>query len=512
MKTYLRLLSFARPFSKYIPAYAILAVLAVIFGLVNFTLLIPLLNVLFSTTAPVIVETKPEFYFSFLYFRDLFNYHFSQILIDHGSAGALKFVCIIIVISVFLSNVFRYGAQRVLSSMRTNTVYNIRKTLFDKITALHLGYFNNKQKGQLISRLTNDVNEIEFSVVSSAQVVFREPLMIIGYLSLLFLMSVELTLFTLLVLPVSGFIISILLKKLKRQSMQIQELLGVILSIIEEAVSGVRIIKAFNSQKYVRSKFNEQNEQHRDVLMSMWNKRELASPVSEFLGVTVVAMILLYGGLMVLSQESELSPSEFITYIILYSQILVPAKSISTAVSNIQRGIASGDRIFEILDADIEIKNRPEAKPLHELKHGIEYKSVSFSYGTENVLNDINFQIPKGKIIALVGPSGSGKSTISDLLPRFYDCTGGAILIDGVDIREYKVEDLRGQLGIVTQESILFNDTVFNNIAFGLENAREEDVINAAKIANAHDFIQELAGAYQANIGDRGLKLSGGQR
>jgi ATP-binding cassette, subfamily B, bacterial MsbA len=512
MKTYLRLISFSRPFSKYIPAYAVLALLAVLFGLVNFTLLIPLLNVLFDTTPEIVEISKPDFYFNFLYFRDLFNYYFNHILLQYGREGALKFVCVILVSSVFLANIFKYFSQRVMSSMRTTTIFNIRNFLFKKVTDLHLGYFNSQQKGQIISKLTNDVNEIENTVVSSVQVIFREPLLIIGYLTLLFLMSAKLTFFTLLVLPVSGLIISVLLKKLKKQSVQIQEMLGRILSIVEETVSGVRIIKAFNGEKFIREKFNHENDNHRKVLKSMWNKRELASPVSEFLGVSVVAMILLYGGLLVMSNESELSASEFITYIILYSQILVPAKSISSAVSNIQRGIASGERIFEIIDTEIAIIDLPDAQSIYDLKQGIRYESVSFAYGTENVLKSVSFDVPKGNIIALVGPSGSGKSTIADLLPRFYDCSSGAILIDGVDIRKYKVKDLRNQLGIVTQESILFNDTVFNNIAFGFENAIEEDVVNAAKVANAHDFIMQLSEGYETNIGDRGLKLSGGQR
>ncbi|HET6242971.1 MAG: ATP-binding cassette domain-containing protein [Bacteroidetes bacterium] len=512
MKTYFRILSYARPLNRFVPAYAILAIFAVVFGLINFTLLIPLLNVLFDT-APVNIElVKPEFHFNILYFRDLFNYYFGKILLDHGRVGALQFVCVVLVFSVFAANVFKYTSQRVMSSMRTTTVYNIRRNLFDKITDLHLGYFNKHQKGQLISRLTNDVNEIENSVVSSVQVVFKEPLMIIGYLVLLFIMSVELTIFTLMVLPLSGFFISVILKKLKRESRQIQELLGTILSVIEETISGVRIIKAFNAQPFVRKQFKKQNIKHRTVLKSMWNKRELASPVSEFAGVLVVALVLLYGGTLVLENNSELSASEFITYIILYSQILVPAKSISTAISNIQRGIASGERIFEIMDTDISIKDHPRAKSFEKFNNKIEYKNVTFGYESEMVLKDISFTIPEGKITALVGSSGSGKSTIADLLPRFYDSKSGEILMDGIPVQEIKLKDLRKQLGIVTQESILFNDTVFNNIAFGVESASEDAVIKAAKIANAHEFIIAMPEGYQTNIGDRGSKLSGGQR
>ncbi|MDQ3191948.1 MAG: ABC transporter transmembrane domain-containing protein [Bacteroidota bacterium] len=512
MRTYFRILSFAKPLKRFVPAYAILAVFAVVFGLVNFTLLIPLLNVLFVTTQIDPEITKPDFYFNILYFKDLFNYYFGQILLNYGRIGALQFVCAVLVFSVFMANIFKYASQRVMSSMRTTTVYNIRKNLFDKITDLHLGYFNKQQKGHLISRLTNDVNEIENSVVSSVQVVFREPLMIVGYLVLLFILSAKLTVFTLMVLPISGFFIALILKKLKKESRKIQELLGSILSVIEETVSGVRIIKAFNAQPFVREKFDIQNNWHRSILRSMWNKKELASPVSEFTGVLVVALVLLYGGTLVLESSSELSASEFITYIILYSQILVPAKSISTAISNIQRGIASGERIFEITDTQTIIRDSPDAKSFEKFNNKIEYKNVAFAYENDLVLKDISFTIPEGKIIALVGSSGSGKSTVADLLPRFYNCNSGEILMDGIPIQEIKLKDLRKQLGIVTQESILFNDTVFNNIAFGEESANEDAVIKAAKIANAHDFIVAMPDGYQTNIGDRGSKLSGGQR
>ena len=512
MKIYFKLLAFAKPYSRFVPKYAVLAILAVIFGLLNFTLLIPLLNVIFEKVEATEEVLKPEFTLSVDYAKTMFNYYFNQIFKMYGQSGALKFVCGAIVLSVLLSNIFKYWSQRVLTNMRTYVVKNIREGLFRKITQLHVGYFQDQRKGDLMSSLSNDVNEIENSVVSSVQVVFREPLMIIGYIILLFTMSVKLTLFTLIVLPVSGLIITTISRKLRKQAKTGQELLGNILSIIEETISGVRIIKAFNAQPYVQQKFDAQNGAYRGVLKSMWNKRELASPVSEFLGVSVVVGVLLYGGQLVLDNQSELNASEFITNIVLFSQVLVPAKNISSAITNIQRGIASGERIFTILETEVTITEKANAVELAELKGGIIYQNVSFKYAEHEVLKNINLTIPKGKMVALVGQSGAGKSTMADLLPRFYDVTKGAILIDGVDIRDAKLNSLNSMMGIVTQESILFNDTVFNNIAFGMSNVSEEAVIEAAKIANAHEFIVKMENGYHTSIGDRGGRLSGGQR
>lgn len=512
MKIYFKILAFARPLNRFVPKYAVLAVLAVLFGLVNFTLLIPLLNVIFEKVEPKTITSLPSFSLSIDYASSLFDYYFYKIYSQYGQSGALQFVCAIIIISVFFANMFRYWSQRVLTSMRTYVIKNIRESLFKKITDLHVGYFHNQRKGDIMSSLSNDVNEIETSVVSSVQVVFREPLMIVGYIILLFTMSFKLTLFTLIVLPISGVVITTISRRLRKDAKMGQTLLGNILSIIEESISGIRIIKAFNAQAYVNKKFDEQNSKYRSVLKSMWNKRELASPISEFLGVGVVVLVILYGGQLVLENRSDLNASEFITYIILYSQILVPAKNISSALTNIQRGIASGERIFEILEHEVAIKESNNAIHIADFKDKIEYKNVSFQYADKKVLNNVNLSVEKGKMIALVGASGAGKSTMADLLPRFYDVTEGAIMIDGVDIRKVKLSDLNHLMGIVTQESILFNDTIFKNISFGNESATEEQVIEAAKIANAHEFIVKMENGYHTNIGDRGSKLSGGQR
>ncbi len=512
MKIYFKLLSFAKPFNRFVPKYFILAVLAVIFGLANFTLMIPLLNVIFEKVEVVTIVAKPEFALNLDYFKAIFNFYFASIFKTYGQVGALQFVCVVIVVSVFLANLFKYWSQRVLTSMRTHVVKNIREALFLKITSLQVGYFHSQRKGDLMSSLSNDVNEVENSVVSSVQVIFREPLMIIGYVVLLFSMSVKLTFFTLLVLPISGGVIAWISRKLRKEAEVGQGLLGEMLSIIEETISGIRIIKAFNAQQYVREKFDQQNNKYRSVLKSMWNKRELASPISEFLGISIVVLVILYGGRLVLENQSELNASEFITYIILYSQILIPAKNISTAITNIQRGIASGARIFSVLETDINIVEDKDAVAKTALNAQIVFKDVSFQYADTKVLEEINLTVEAGKMIALVGQSGAGKSTMADLLPRFYDVTDGQILIDGIDIRKIKLHDLNQLMGIVTQESILFNDTIFNNIAFGNKSASKEAVIAAAKIANADEFIVKLADGYDTNIGDRGDKLSGGQR
>ena len=511
-KTYFRILSFASPLSRFLPRYAILAIFGVLFGLINFSLLIPLLNVLFGVIKTEEVHIRPEFSFSVEYAKNYFNYFFSNMLAEHGKIGALKFVCVVIMVSVFFANVFKYFSQRVLSSMRTYIVANIRNALFEKITAFHIGYFRNRKKGDVISNLTNDVSEIENSIISSVQVILREPIMLIGYLVMLFIMSAKLTLFTLIVLPASGLIIAFVSKKLRKDAKIVQDVLGNILSIIEETISGVRIIKAFNAQRYIIQKFQVQNTRYKDLLKSIWNQKELASPLSEFLGVTVVAGVLLYGGSLVLENNSELSASGFLVYIILYSQILVPAKNISNAVTSIQRGLASGERILAILDTPVEVDDTRISISKSTFATSVKYNDVTFAYDKDEVLKKVNFEIHKGKTIALVGQSGSGKTTLADLLPRFYDCTSGSIFIDGVDIKNIKLADLRGLMGIVTQESILLNDTIFNNIAFGMPNATEEDVIAAAKIANAHEFISQMENGYQSNVGDRGSKLSGGQR
>ncbi|HUM45309.1 MAG TPA: ABC transporter transmembrane domain-containing protein [Chitinophagales bacterium] len=513
MKTYFRLLSFSKPYSGYLPEYIVLAFLSVVFGALNFSLIVPLLNVLFGTYQVQQEVLKPEFSFSASYFINLFNYFFQSVLNERGKIGALWYVCTVILCCITLANIFRYWSQRILARMRTSLIRNIRESVHNQFLAIQPGYFQRQKKGDLLSVLSNDVQEIENSVVTSIQVVFRDPATIIAYFILLFVISAQLTLFTLIFLPVSGIIISVISRRLKKESVNSQGLLGTIMSIAEETISGSKIIRAFNAEPMLKEKFTKENNRFRQSAKSILNTRELAAPLTETFSIAVVVGIMIYGGTLVLSEQSGLSASEFIAFIALYSQILPPAKNISSAVTSIQRGLAAGERVLRIIDEPVEIKEEPNALEIKSFNSNIEFKNVSFGYEDKRyALNNITATVPKGKVIALVGPSGSGKTTFADLLPRFYDPTEGAILIDGVDIRKYKLKDLRGLIGMVSQEPILFNDTVYNNLAFGMANVTEESVVNAAKVANAHDFISRMENGYQSMIGDRGGKLSGGEK
>jgi subfamily B ATP-binding cassette protein MsbA len=515
MNTYLRILSYARPYGKFVPTYVIYALLSIIFGLLNFTLLKPLFDVIFEQVDPAKLlefSDKPTFEFSIGYFSHLFNYYFLHVAETYGKMGTLLYVCVIIVISVFLANLFTYLSGVVLAKVKAIVIKKMRMDIFERVSGLQIAYFSDERKGDLLSKMTNDVQEVENTIVQSLRVVFREPATIIIYFAVLFLMSVKLTLFTILIIPISGAIIGGITRRLRKTAIQSQESLGRIVNILDETLSGMRVIKAFNAEWFMKNRFDRETDFYADVNVNMARKNELASPISQFLGVSVVAGILVYGGGLVLSGDSDLGASDFITYIIIFTQVLNPAKEISRAMSNIQRGIASAERVFTVIDTPSKINSPKEPVRLTGFKNSIEFQNVNFAYEETNVLSTINFTLSKGKTIALVGPSGGGKSTLADLLPRFYDPSGGQILLDGVDIRNLSLGDLRSLMGIVTQESILFNDTVFNNIAFGINDASLDTVIEAAKIANAHEFISKLENGYETSIGERGSKLSGGQK
>ncbi|MBK8788362.1 MAG: ABC transporter ATP-binding protein [Chitinophagaceae bacterium] len=518
MKTYRRLLKFAKPYGKFVVPFFGFTLIAVFFSIFQFALIIPLLNFLFDNQTAESLQryaAAPDFSFSATYFKDLFYYqvyHLKTINLVY----ALYFIAALIVLSVVLTNVFRYFAQRSMVSARTLLVKRIREAIFEKINYLHMGYFTKEKKGDLLSRMNSDVFEIEAVAANSLEVLFKEPYIMIGYFIALFAISVKLTLFTLVIIPISAIGIATVTKRLRKEATDMQSSIGRLLTIIDETLMGMRIIRSFNATGFIVKRFSRENDFYRKASLQGFKRRELAPIFSEVSGVIVVACILIYGGSMILQNKtgnpSGLQASEFIAFIAIFSQVIRPAKAMVVALANIQRGEASGQRIMEILDTKIEVADHPDAVALQSFDKLVEFKNVCFGYSDRPVLTDISFTIEKGKTIALVGPSGVGKSTIADLLPRFYDVTGGSISIDGKDLRVYTMESLRSQMSFVTQDIILFNDTIFNNIALGKPDASMEEVIRAAKIANAHEFIVDTEDGYETNIGDRGIRLSGGQR
>ncbi len=512
MKVFLRLLQFSKPYHHYIPEYVIYIFLYIIFGLLNFTFIIPLLDVLFGTAEYPVVATLPPFSLSEQYFKDAFYYWVNFFISTRGKSGVLIFVSLLLLACAVLKNVFGYLSQRVLARMRVNLVKRLRELVFETYSTQSLQFFSSRKKGDLLSVISSDVVEVENTVVSSIQTIFREPLQLIATFVVLFYLSPQLTLFTLVFFPVSGFIITTLSRRLRKRSAYSQGLLGHLLNSADEAISGIRIVKAFNAEGFVQKKFGDENNALRRATKTIMNQRELASPISEVLGIAVIVVIIIYGGSLVLSGGSALSASAFIAYIAFYFQIITPAKNIANAITFLQRGLSSGERIFQILDAPQTIMEAQHPVPVHGFHKAIELANVSFGYNTHEVLKNISLTIAKGKKVALVGESGAGKSTLADLVPRFHDATEGAVLIDGVDVRQIGLKDLRGLMAIVSQEAILFNDTIFNNIAFGMPEADSDAVIAAAKTANAHQFISQMEQGYNTPIGDRGMRLSGGQR
>lgn len=516
MKTYLSILQYTTSLKKYIAPYFILSLLASIFGVLNFALLSPLLKVLFnqveSGEAEKRVTQLPDFSLSKEFFSDTFNYYLYNMLDVYGRMGALQFACAIIVVSVFLSNVFRYLSQRILKTVESETIASLRHAVFQKTVSLHLGFFNNERKGNLMSHLTTDIQEIENSIARAFTASLKEVFALVVYFVFLFTLSAKLTFFSILILPISGGAIAGITRRLRKKALEVQENLSTIISTIDEVLGGMRVVKAFNAEGTIIKQFDTLNTKYKQSVQRMVYRQEMTSPTSETLGVMVIAGILLYGGSLVINKEGGFTASEFISYLALFSQVQRPAKVIADAFSGVQRGVASAERIIALMETESAIQDQPNAINLPNFDKGIEFKNVSFSYnGEKDVLKNISFTIPKGQTVALVGESGGGKSTLADLVPRFYDPTGGEILLDGIDLKAISAESLHRQMGIVTQESILFNDTIENNIVFGA-NATEAQIIEAAKIANAHQFISQSPEGYQTVIGDRGSRLSGGQR
>ena len=512
MKNYWRLLGYIRPYKLQAFLSIGFNILTVIFSLFSLTMIVPFLNVLFSQDKNY---TLQPWNLSVKTLLNNFNYYLADFVERHGQMEALMLISLLVVVLFLFKNLFRYLAMVNLAPVRNGVVRDLRNALYQKILQLPISYFSDERKGDIMARMTNDVQEVEWSIMTSLEATFREPLNILIFLITMFTMSPELSAFVLVMLPLAGLLIGRIGKSLKKRSAQLQLKMGELLSNIEETLGGLRIIHAFTAEKNASDKFGELNHRHYKMMNRIARRRDLASPLSEFLGTLVMVVVMYFGGQLVLQPGSDLDPSEFIAFIAIFSQLIPPAKNLTTAYYNVQKGLASSERIYSILDAPVLVKEKENALAVNDFESSVEYRNVSFAYrkGEEGtVLKNINLEIKRGKTIALVGQSGSGKTTLADMLPRYYDPGSGGVYLDGKDLRDLRLHDLRKLIGVVTQESILFNDTVFNNIAFGMPDAKEADVINAARVANAHEFIAALPDGYYTSIGDRGGKLSGGQR
>ena len=518
MKKFFGVLRYVNGYWRYGILNITFNILSVLFSLFSIAMLFPFLKVLFSNDPQQIIQIitkgKPVFSFTTDGVVDTINYRMAEATVGFGKLNVLIGICVFIIVTIFLKNLCRYLGMYFISPIRSGAVRDIRNKLYVKTLHLPLSFYSEERKGDIMSRMTTDVQEIEWSIMQSLEMIFREPLTIVIYLIMMFAISTPLTIVAFVLLPITALLIGRIGKSLKRSATKGKEKMGILLSMMDETLGGLRIIKGFNAEKNVTEKFQKENDNYTNITIRMYRKVDLASPLSEFLGVTVLVIILYLGGKMVIVDQS-MDGALLIMYIVMFSQLLTPAKSFTSAYYSVQKGLASSERIDQILNADLSIKDIQNPVAIKTFEKQIEYKNVSFAYREGEVgwvLNNINLTIEKGKTIALVGQSGSGKTTLADMLPRFYDTTLGEILIDGVAIKNAKLKDVRELMGIVTQESILFNDTVYNNIAFGIENVTEQQVIEAAKIANAHEFIVQMPNGYQSNIGDRGSKMSGGQR
>ncbi|MBX2927309.1 MAG: ABC transporter ATP-binding protein [Saprospiraceae bacterium] len=511
MRSFWRLLGYLRNYRANVALNIVSNLLTAIFTAVAIPLLAPFLELLFDRKS-LVTEPPAGSLFSAQNISDYFNYTVSNFITEQGKEAALVYVCLWIVAVFFLKNLFRYLSLFFMAPVRNGIIRDLRGQLFHKLLVLPLPYFSEERKGDLMSRITADVQEVEWSILNVLEAVFREPLIIGGALGIMLYISPQLTLFVFVLMFFTGFVIGGIGRRLKRSSLDVQERLGTLVSLIEEALSGLRIIKGFNAEGYQRDKFGRENDGYRHTLTRLLWRRDLSSPLSEFLGIGVVAVLLWFGSRLVFS--GQMAAETFLTFIFAFYNVIEPAKKLSRAVYDIQKGIAALQRVEMVLDAPLQIAEPEQPQPLDAFHDAIEYRDVGFAYNNNEgpVLQDINLRIAKGRVVALVGASGAGKSTIADLLPRFYDVQSGGIFIDGIDIRHVSLRSLRRLMGIVSQEAILFNDTIYNNIVFGMEGVTAEDVERAARIANAHDFILATEHGYQTNIGDRGLKLSGGQR
>ena len=520
MKDFIRILRrFVPPYKKYMVSNIVFNILSAILNLFSFALIIPILNILFKLNDDVYSykawvfdpwtweswKGTPEL------IKNNFFWFVSDLIEKEGGSFTLIVLGAFLIISTFLKVGTMYMAFFTMIPIRTGVVRDIRNQINRKITELPLGFFSEERKGDIIARVSGDVNEVETSIMSSLDMLFKNPILIIIYLIGMIVISWQLTVFVLVLLPLAGYVMGQVGKKLKRKSLEGQQQWGGLMSQIEETLGGLRIIKAFNAEKKIQTRFENSNDRFRRTTIRIYRRQQMAHPMSEFLGTATIAIVLWYGGTLILSNHSTIDASTFIYYLVIFYSIINPAKDLSKSVYAIQKGLASMDRIDKILKAESNINDPADPKKI-ELNKEIRYNKIWFKYQHDWVLKGVDLVIPKGKTVALVGQSGSGKSTLVDLLPRFYDVDKGSITIDGTDIRDASLYDLRGLMGNVNQEAILFNDTFFNNISFGVEGATLEQVKEAARIANAHEFIMASEDGYNTNIGDRGGKLSGGQR
>ncbi|SJZ37765.1 ABC transporter ATP-binding protein [Sediminibacterium ginsengisoli] len=510
MKRFSRILFYLRTQKRNILLYFIFNILSIVFSLVSLAMLAPFLQMLFGREQ--LIKVQPVFSFTADGMLNTLKYYLSRLISEYGDLYALGAICITIVLSIFFKNLFSYLSYRVLAPMRNYVMTKLRSDLYAKILELPIGFFTEQRKGDIISRMSNDANEVEWSVMSTLEGLIREPLTILIILTTLVLISPTLSLFLLVLLPLTGFIIGRVSRSLKKQSGAAQAEMGTLMSILDETLTGLRVIKAFNAEKIIGNKFFSTNNKLNHIRNRMNFRRDLASPMSEFLGVLVLSCILWFGGRLVLQNQAALEAGSFITYIVFFTQIINPAKSLSTAFYNAQRGSAAIQRIEEILSAPATITDKPDAREITSFNSSIEFRNVTFAYQDVTILKNINLKIEKGKTIALVGSSGAGKSTLADLVPRFHDVSEGELLIDGINIREYSLHSVRNLMGIVTQEPILFNDSIAANIALGISDATTAQIEHAASVANALNFIQQKEEGFETNIGDRGSKLSGGER
>ena len=509
----MRLLGFAKPISRYAVPYFFFAALHAVFNTFNYAMIVPILNTMFDKNYIFVPVTEmPKLSFDGATLQLWLNYAYTHIFGNTWDiANVLMLLAVVLIAMNLLSNLFRYLGGYTVEKMRVDTVQRMRNAMFDSVIGKDVGYFSGQRKGDIMSRITSDVGVVQYCVTNTLQVLFREPFLIIGYIVLMVNISWQLTVFSVLFLPMVGLIIGNIVKKLRYPASQSQQRMGDMVSVLDESLGGIKVVKTYTATEYIKEKFHALNESLSETLLWMARRQQLASPMSEFLGITAVAIILIFGGSLVVNDS--LSAAGFIAFIAAFSQITRPVRAFIDQFASINQGVASGERLFEVLDSENDIKDAPDAKEFEGLKEKIEFRNVRFSYDeSREIIHGVSFEVRKGETVALVGPSGGGKSTLSELMERFYDANEGDILFDGVSIRDYKQESLRSAMSLVSQDTVLFNDTIKSNIALGRRGATDEEIVEACKVANAHNFIMESPEGYDTNIGDRGAKLSGGQR